>query len=83
METSVTITPKFQVSIPVSIRKYLGMTKHGKAKITAKMIGKRKIIILEPDESDILSLAGIFKGSKPIRPVDVDNIRDEVDYSKW
>lgn len=83
METSVTVTPKFQVSIPVSIRKYLGMTRHGKAKISARLVGKRKIITLEPEEDDILSLAGIFKGSKPVRPVDVDNIRDEIDYSQW
>jgi bifunctional DNA-binding transcriptional regulator/antitoxin component of YhaV-PrlF toxin-antitoxin module len=83
MEASVTITPKFQVSIPVSIRKYLKMTKHGKAVMRARLVGKKQIIELVPDDSDILSLAGMFKGSKPVRPVDVDNIRDEVDYSKW
>lgn len=82
MEAEVTITPKFQVSIPVKIRKYLQLTRHGRAKITAKRIGSRRIMILEPDESDIMSLSGIFKGSKPIRPVDIDNIRDEIDYSK-
>ena len=83
METSVTITPKFQVSIPVSIRKYLGMTKHGKAKISAKMVGTRKIITLEPDDNDILSLAGKYAHKKPARKIDVDNIRDLVDYSQW
>lgn len=83
METSVTITPKFQVSIPVSIRKYLKMTKHGKAKISAKMVGTRKIITLEPDDSDILSLAGKYAHKKPTKKIDVDNIRDLVDYSQW
>ena len=83
MEASVTITPKFQVSIPVSIRKYLRMTKHGKAKISAKMIGTRKIITLEPEESDILSLAGKYAHKKPAVKIDVDNIRDLVDYSQW
>lgn len=83
METKVTVTPKFQVSIPVSIRKFLGMTKHGQAKISAKIIGKRKIITIEPVEDDILSLAGKYAHKKPVRKIDVDNIRDEIDYSKW
>lgn len=83
METSVTITPKFQVSIPVSIRKYLKLTKHGKATMKAMWVNGKQEMVLRPDDSDILNLAGKYAHKKPVRKVDVDNIRDLVDYSQW
>lgn len=76
MNTQTTITPKFQVHIPVSIRKKAGITSHGKALIRAE---KSKIII-EPinEKKGILSLAGKYKVKKPIT---VEKIRDHIDYS--
>ncbi|MBI2327074.1 AbrB/MazE/SpoVT family DNA-binding domain-containing protein [Candidatus Curtissbacteria bacterium] len=79
MSDYTTITPKFQVHIPVSIRKKIGL-KHGKAIIRSE---KRKIIIEPIDEKKgILSLAGKFKVKKPIP---AEKIRDHIDYSwgKW
>ena len=76
MQTT-TITPKFQVHIPVSIRKKAGITSHGKAIIRAE---KSKIII-EPisEKKGILSLGGKYKVKKPIP---VERIRDYIDYSR-
>ena len=74
MQTVTTITPKFQVHIPVSIRKKIGLTKHGKALIKAE---KSKIII-EPLESKFMSLAGKYKVTKAIP---AEKIRDAIVYS--
>lgn len=75
METLTTITPKFQVHIPVSIRKKIGL-KHGRAIVKAE---KKKIIIEPIDEKKgILSFAGKFKVKKPIP---AEKIRDYIDYS--
>ena len=76
MTTQTTITPKYQLHIPVSIRKAIGLTKHGKAIIRADG-GK---IIIEPiKESPLLKLAGTLK---PKKKIDIDNIRDHIDYSQ-
>ncbi len=74
MQTYTTITPRFQVHIPVAIREKIGLKKHGKAIIKAE----RKKIIIEPVKSDILSLAGTFKVKNPIP---AEKIRDFIDYS--
>lgn len=75
MQTT-TITPKFQVHIPVSIRKKAGLKRHGKAKITVE----NSKIIIEPidKKKGILSLAGKYKVKNPIP---AEKIRDYIDYS--
>ena len=74
MQIVTTITPKFQVHIPVAIREKVGLKNHGKAIVKAY---KGKIII-EPMRSDFLSLAGKFRVKKPIP---AEKIRDYIDYS--
>ena len=74
MEILTTITPKFQVHIPVSIRKKIGLKKHGRAVIRAE----KKKIIIQPIESDFLSLSGKFKVKNPIP---AEKIRDYIDYA--
>lgn len=74
MQIFTTITPKFQIHIPVSIRKKIGLTKHGRAKIYAE----KKKIIIEPIKDDFLSLGGKFKVKNPIP---AEEIRDFIDYS--
>lgn len=77
MEMMTTITPKFQVHIPVSIRKKIGLTKHGRATIKTQ---DRKIII-EPlgEKRSILSLGGKYKVKNPIP---AEKIRDYIDYAE-
>ena len=74
METLTTITPKFQVHIPVAIRKQMGLTKHGRATIKVN----KKRIIIEPITSDFLSYSGKFKVKNPIP---AEKIRDYIDYA--
>lgn len=76
MQTLTTITPKFQVHIPVKIRRQAGLTTHGKARVSAT---KGKIIIEPIDgKKGILSLAGKFEVKNPIP---AEKIRDYIDYS--
>lgn len=74
METYTTITPKFQVHIPVAIRKKIGLKKHGRAIIRAD----KKRIIIVPNPTSILDLAGKYKVKNPIP---AEKIRDYIDYS--
>ena len=74
MPVLTTITPKFQVHIPVAIRKKIGLKTHGRAIIRAE----KKRIVIEPVESDFLSLAGKYKVKNPIP---AEKIRDHIDYA--
>lgn len=76
MQMYTTITPNFQVHIPVAIRKKIGLKKHGRAIIKVE----KKRIVIEPEKSDFLSLGGSFKVKNPIP---VEKIRDYIDYSRW
>jgi AbrB family looped-hinge helix DNA binding protein len=69
-----TITPRFQVHIPVAIRKKIGLKKHGKAIVKAK----KDEIIIKPIQSGILKLGGAFRVENPIP---AEKIRDYIDYS--
>ena len=75
----VSITPKWQVHIPVEIRKKANLEKPTKVEVSVKD-GK---IILKPKKSKILSLAGKYRGRKPLKKIDLNKIRDYIDYSNW
>lgn len=74
MEMMTTITPQFQVHIPMAIRKAIGLKKHGRAVISAK--GEN--IIIKPEPVSFLSFGGAFKVKNPIP---AEKIRDYIDYS--
>lgn len=74
MQTVTTITPKFQVHIPRKIREKIGLTKHGRAKISAK----NRTIVIEPLPDEFLSLGGTFSVQ---RPVPAEKIRNYIDYT--
>lgn len=75
MKTLTTITPKFQVHIPVKIRKAIGLKHHGRAVIKTR----KERIIIEPVKDDILSWSGKFKVKNPIP---AEKIRDYIDYTE-
>ncbi|MBI2414251.1 AbrB/MazE/SpoVT family DNA-binding domain-containing protein [candidate division WWE3 bacterium] len=78
MSTYSAITSKYQIHIPKEIRKQLMLTKPGKAKITA-MEGK---IIIEPvTKTSLLDLAKKLEKYTKGKDIDIDNIRDLIDYS--
>lgn len=74
---TVSITPKWQIHIPVSVRKELGLTKPTQADVYVD----GDTIIVRPKESAILAHGGKYHGLKPIKPIDITHIRDYIDYS--
>lgn len=79
MIAQTTITPKYQLHIPIAIRRAIGLERHGKAIIRAD---GTKIIIEPIKESPILKLAGVLKGKKPTKEIDIERIRDYIDYGR-
>ena len=75
---TVSITSKWQVHIPVSVRKQLGLTKPTQASLYVV----NDTIVMKPKKSLILKAGGKYKGRKPIKPVDITHIRDYIDYSR-
>jgi len=55
------------------------LTKPSRAKISVR----NKKIVVEPIKSEIFKAAGSLAGVKPTVQIDIDNVRDYVDYSQW
>ncbi len=75
MEVTATITPKFQIHIPVAIRKKAGFTHHGPVWMRADA---GRIVIKKKKGKSILDLGGAFRVKNPIP---ADKIRDYIDYA--
>lgn len=74
MEILTTITPKFQVHIPVSVRRKIGLRHSGRAVVKVE----KDQIVIKPIKSGILTLAGKFKVTKPIP---AEKVRGFINYS--
>lgn len=77
MTMTASITAKWQLHIPQDLRKKAGLDKPGMVTITA-MDGK---LIISPRKSKILTLGGSLNKIYKEHPVNLDRIRDEIDYS--
>lgn len=77
MQQLINITQQWQIYLPEEIRKKMDLTKPTRARIS---VDADKIIV-EPLKSQVLSLAGKFRGRKPIKLIELDKERDEIDYS--
>ena len=77
MNTTISITNKWQIHIPKSIRGALGLNKPGKVAIKA-VDGK---IVITPAKSAIMQYAGKLHGRYNKKKINIDNIRDLIDYS--
>lgn len=73
-----TITSKWQVHIPKAARKALKLTKPGKFEIKTE----KDRLILIPVESKILKLAGKYNRYTKGKRINLDKIRNYIDYSK-
>jgi bifunctional DNA-binding transcriptional regulator/antitoxin component of YhaV-PrlF toxin-antitoxin module len=78
MLQTITITPKWQVYIPQKIREILGLTMPTKAKIKVE----KNTIVLIPQKSKLLMMAGKYKDYARKKKIDLENIRDQIDYSR-
>lgn len=79
MQTTISITKKWQIHIPKAARRDLGLKKPGTMKLEVKE-GK---IVLAPVKKSILDYAGKYHYllTKKTRKINIDKIRDYIDYS--
>lgn len=77
MSTTISITSRWQIHIPKKIRESLGLKKPGKVAIRVE---ENKIIIA-PVQSMILHLGGTLSKDYKKKKIDVESVRDVIDYS--
>lgn len=77
MQATISITSKWQIHIPKAARKALGLTKPGKVEVKTY----RNKLLLTPIESPILKLAGKYEKYAKGKKINLDRIRDYIDYS--
>jgi len=79
--TTTTITSRFQMHIPLAIRKKINLNRP----TTANIWVEDDIIHVEPHYPKIMELAGVLRDKNPIMipglKEDLSNIRDFIDYS--
>lgn len=78
MTLTVAITNNWQLHIPLATRKIVGFNKPGIVTVTAK----KGELILSPKKSKILSLGGSLHEDYLKNPINIDRVRDEIDYSQ-
>lgn len=77
MNTTILITNKWQIHIPKSLRGAFGLYKPGKVAIQAAP-GK---IIITSAKSVIMQYAGKLNEKYKNKRINIDNVRDIIDYS--
>ena len=77
MNGTISITNKWQIHIPKSLRGTLGLDKPGKVTIKA-VDGK---IIITPAKSTIMQYAGKLHEKYNKKKINIDKVRDLIDYS--
>jgi bifunctional DNA-binding transcriptional regulator/antitoxin component of YhaV-PrlF toxin-antitoxin module len=77
MLTTISITNRWQIHIPKSLRSAFGLGKPGKVAIRAEL-GK---IIITPAKSAIMQYGGKLHEKYNKRKINVDQVRDLIDYS--
>lgn len=78
MQTTISITNRWQIHIPKAARKILKLTKPGRIEIMSK--GNK--LVLTPVENKILKMAGKYEKYARGKKINLDRIRDYIDYSK-
>lgn len=77
MQTTISITNKWQIHIPKAARKALKLTKPSQIEVRTE--GNK--LILTPVESKILKMAGKYAKYAKNKNINLDRIRDYIDYS--
>lgn len=77
MSLAIAITSNWQMHIPQAMREAAGLNAPG---IVMATVGPGEIII-RPQKSKIMSLAGSLHGSYIKNPINIDKIRDYIDYA--
>ena len=78
MSMTISVTNQWQIYIPEGVRQALAWTKPGKAKLELKGKG----ILLTPQRSGLMKLAGKYKSLVKKNKPHLETIRDFIDYSQ-
>lgn len=78
MNTTITITQQWQIYIPEKVRELLNLADPVRARLEVK----DKSIVITPQKSAVLSLAGKYKALAAKKRIDLDRIRERIDYSQ-
>lgn len=78
MYNAITITPKWQIHLPLKIRQQLNLVSPGKAQIAVE----NKKIVITPQESLILKMAGKYRHLTHKKKINLNKIRDHIDYQR-
>ncbi|MEK7127467.1 MAG: AbrB/MazE/SpoVT family DNA-binding domain-containing protein [Patescibacteria group bacterium] len=78
MSLAIAITSNWQMHIPQAMREAAGLNAPG---IVMATVSPGEITI-RPQKSKIMSLAGSLHAAHLKNPIDIDNIRNYIDYSK-
>lgn len=78
MQQTISITSKWQIHIPKAAREKLKLIKPGRA--TVKTEGNK--LVITPVESKILQFAGKYALYAKGKKININRIRDYIDYSK-
>jgi len=78
MDTIITITQQWQIYIPEKVRELLDLINP----VQARLEVKDKSIIITPQKSAILSLAGKYKTLSAKKRINLDRIRERINYSR-
>lgn len=78
MQATISVTSKWQIHIPKAVRQALKLTKPGRVEMRLD----RNKLVLTPMESKILKLAGKYAKYAKAKKVNLEGIRDYIDYSK-
>ncbi|HLC94805.1 MAG TPA: AbrB/MazE/SpoVT family DNA-binding domain-containing protein [Patescibacteria group bacterium] len=78
MTQTITITPKWQIYIPLKIREVLHLTTPGKAEITVE----NKKIVIKPTKSLVLQMAGKYKNIAQQKKINLETIREKIRYDQ-
>lgn len=78
MNMTIAVTSKWQLHIPQQVRELAGFDRPSMVTMTVK----KGAITIKPKKSAFLSLAGSLRSAHLKNPIDIDNARDYIDYSK-
>ena len=78
MDTTITITQQWQIYIPEKIRELLDLVNP----VQAKLEVKNKSLVITPQPSTVLRLAGKYKALAAKKRINLYKIRERIDYSQ-
>ena len=76
MTATIAVTSNWQIHIPKAMRELIGLKKPGMVEVSAK----RGTLSVKPKKSGILALGGSLHSYYKKNPINVDKIRDHIDY---